>query len=238
MTRTRTRGGSLWLVGLAVALLLAGVVSYYASSSPDGLEFVAEKLGFMDAAADHLAESSPLADYELAGIENERAAVGMAGIVKPGRPGPQLRPVPCSPSGVRSRTPGGRWEAAAWAAGTATPCRRHRRAEPDPHVARSPEGGRPARFRVRRGGRTGQFVAVRRVPGIAGGGDRDRRAAWVVWPGSLRSRSRSFSSPADAFIATGPKVVVLGLAVSQPGLWAAWALLAKGTLGAWLRWFR
>lgn len=33
------------------------------------------------------------------------------------------------------------------------------------------------------------------------------------------------------FIATGPKVVVLGLAVSQPGLWAAWALLAKGTLG-------
>jgi hypothetical protein len=81
MTRTRTRGGSLWLVGLAVALLLAGVVSYYASSSPDGLEFVAEKLGFMDAAADHLAESSPLADYELAGIENERAAVGMAGIV-------------------------------------------------------------------------------------------------------------------------------------------------------------
>ena len=33
------------------------------------------------------------------------------------------------------------------------------------------------------------------------------------------------------FIATGPRVEVLGLQVSEPGLWAAWALLAKGTLG-------
>ncbi len=33
------------------------------------------------------------------------------------------------------------------------------------------------------------------------------------------------------FIATGPRVDILGLTVSQPGLWAAWALLAKGTLG-------
>jgi len=33
------------------------------------------------------------------------------------------------------------------------------------------------------------------------------------------------------FIATGPRVDVLGVAVSQPGLTAAWALLVKGTLG-------
>ena len=33
------------------------------------------------------------------------------------------------------------------------------------------------------------------------------------------------------FIATGPRVEVLGVAVSQPGLTAAWALLVKGTLG-------
>ncbi len=33
------------------------------------------------------------------------------------------------------------------------------------------------------------------------------------------------------FIATGPRVEVLGLSVSQPGLWAAWGLAAKGTLG-------
>ncbi|MCD4527052.1 cobalt ECF transporter T component CbiQ [Nocardioides sp. cx-173] len=33
------------------------------------------------------------------------------------------------------------------------------------------------------------------------------------------------------FIATGPRVEVLGLSVSEPGLVAAWGLLAKGTLG-------
>ena len=33
------------------------------------------------------------------------------------------------------------------------------------------------------------------------------------------------------FIASGPRVDVLGVAVSKPGLLSAWALLAKGTLG-------
>jgi cobalt/nickel transport system permease protein len=33
------------------------------------------------------------------------------------------------------------------------------------------------------------------------------------------------------FIAHGPQVEVLGIAVSEPGLLAAWGLLAKGTLG-------
>ena len=33
------------------------------------------------------------------------------------------------------------------------------------------------------------------------------------------------------FIAEGPRVDVLGLSVSEPGLWAAWGLLAKGTIG-------
>lgn len=33
------------------------------------------------------------------------------------------------------------------------------------------------------------------------------------------------------FVATGPRTEVLGLSVSEPGLLAAWALLAKGTLG-------
>jgi cobalt/nickel transport system permease protein len=33
------------------------------------------------------------------------------------------------------------------------------------------------------------------------------------------------------FVATGPRTEVLGLTVSEPGLLAAWALLAKGTLG-------
>ena len=33
------------------------------------------------------------------------------------------------------------------------------------------------------------------------------------------------------FVATGPRIEVLGLSVSESGLLAAWALLAKGTLG-------
>jgi len=33
------------------------------------------------------------------------------------------------------------------------------------------------------------------------------------------------------FIAEGPRVEVLGLSLSEPGLWAAWGLLAKGTIG-------
>ncbi len=32
-------------------------------------------------------------------------------------------------------------------------------------------------------------------------------------------------------VASGPRVSVGGLSLSEPGLWAAWALLAKGTLG-------
>lgn len=33
------------------------------------------------------------------------------------------------------------------------------------------------------------------------------------------------------FVATGPRTEVLGLSLSEPGLMAAWALLAKGTIG-------
>ncbi|PJE97041.1 cobalt ECF transporter T component CbiQ [Streptomyces carminius] len=33
------------------------------------------------------------------------------------------------------------------------------------------------------------------------------------------------------FVAEGPRVSVLGLALSEPGLWGAWNVLAKGTLG-------
>src|ERR1044072_5085428 len=33
------------------------------------------------------------------------------------------------------------------------------------------------------------------------------------------------------FIAEGPRVDVAGLSLSEPGLWAAWGLLAKGTIG-------
>ncbi|MAS55590.1 MAG: cobalt ABC transporter permease [Pimelobacter sp.] len=65
---------------LLVALLLAGVVSFYASSSPDGLESVADEKGFIDTAGDHATGDGPLADYD-AGLDSDRASVGVAGVV-------------------------------------------------------------------------------------------------------------------------------------------------------------
>lgn len=64
-----------------IALLLAGVVSFYASSHPDGLEYVAEKTGFLDSADDSPAADSPLADYQTKGVDNERISGGVAGVV-------------------------------------------------------------------------------------------------------------------------------------------------------------
>lgn len=67
--------------GLLVSLFLAGVVSFYASSHPDGLEKVAEEIGFIETAKDPATAGSALADYGVAGVENERASVGIAGVL-------------------------------------------------------------------------------------------------------------------------------------------------------------
>jgi cobalt/nickel transport protein len=75
--RTRT----FLLAGLLVALLLGGVVSYYASSHPDGLEYVAEQTGLSDSAEDHAAGDGPLADYAVEGVDDQRLSGGLAGVV-------------------------------------------------------------------------------------------------------------------------------------------------------------
>ena len=67
--------------GFVVSLFLAGVVSFYASSDPDGLEKVAEDIGFLESAEDHTYADGALADYGVKGIENERASVGVAGVI-------------------------------------------------------------------------------------------------------------------------------------------------------------
>ena len=70
-----------YLIFLLVSIGLAGIVSFYASSSPDGLEKVAGDIGFIETAKDHTLDNSALADYGVAGIENERLSVGIAGII-------------------------------------------------------------------------------------------------------------------------------------------------------------
>jgi cobalt/nickel transport protein len=87
------RYGALLGVFLLVALLLAGVVSYAASSSPDGLDAVTqsgceavESAGgeqlqgtcIAQNAGEHATAASPFADYAVGGNE---ALTGVAGVV-------------------------------------------------------------------------------------------------------------------------------------------------------------
>ena len=70
-----------YIAGFIVSLFLAGVVSFYASSSPDGLEKVAEEIGFIETAKDNANAGVVLSDYGTKGVDNERASVGIAGVI-------------------------------------------------------------------------------------------------------------------------------------------------------------
>jgi hypothetical protein len=66
---------------LLVSLVLAGVVSYYASSNPDGLEKVAADKGITAKEKDHSFKDSPLGDYGVKGVENARLSGGLSGVI-------------------------------------------------------------------------------------------------------------------------------------------------------------
>jgi len=67
--------------GFALSLVLAGGVSFYASSSPDGLEKVAQDIGFLENAKESKNADGLLADYGVKGVENERLSTGAAGVI-------------------------------------------------------------------------------------------------------------------------------------------------------------
>jgi hypothetical protein len=67
--------------GVLVALIVAGVLSGFASGDPDGMERVSIDEGFDEAAADHAPADSPLADYAVPGVEDGRLSTGLAGII-------------------------------------------------------------------------------------------------------------------------------------------------------------
>lgn len=75
-----TRNRVFVLAGLLLAVLLAGVVSTFASSDPDGLEWVAQDEGFADTADDHALADSPLAGY---GEPDDGEGIGtpLAGVI-------------------------------------------------------------------------------------------------------------------------------------------------------------
>jgi cobalt/nickel transport system permease protein len=68
-------------IGLLTTLVVAGVVSFFASAHPDGLEFVGEQLGISSHATESAVAGSPLADYGVSGIGNSALAGGLAGII-------------------------------------------------------------------------------------------------------------------------------------------------------------
>lgn len=67
-----------WIVGLLIALAVA-FLSPLTSSSPDGLERVAENHGFLEKAKD--APYAIIADYVFPWVGNEAVATILAGIV-------------------------------------------------------------------------------------------------------------------------------------------------------------
>jgi cobalt/nickel transport protein len=80
--------------GLLVALLLAGVVSNFASSSPDGLDATARQgctfddhgeitggTCMLQQEQDHQLADGPLAGYGIRGIDNPYLSTGLAGVL-------------------------------------------------------------------------------------------------------------------------------------------------------------
>jgi len=66
------------LIGLGTALLLALLLSPFASANPDGLDRVLKDFGLEERSKTILV--SPVADYVFPGIKNEKLATGIAGV--------------------------------------------------------------------------------------------------------------------------------------------------------------
>jgi cobalt/nickel transport protein len=80
------RNKALWAfvgVALAVAVILGVFVSPFASKSPDGLDKTAQEKGFVNKAeeAKPAWDHSPMKDYAIPGIKNEKASTGISGLV-------------------------------------------------------------------------------------------------------------------------------------------------------------
>jgi cobalt/nickel transport protein len=80
-TRTRPSARATGVAVLVVSLLLAGVVSFYAAASPDGLTKVSEDQGFAESEEEHATGDGPFAGYGSSFIDDERLSGGVAGVV-------------------------------------------------------------------------------------------------------------------------------------------------------------
>ena len=71
----------LFLIGLLVSFLVAGFFSFYASSQPDGLQKATAEQGLDLTVVDSANAESSLANYGVAGIENERLSGFLSGAI-------------------------------------------------------------------------------------------------------------------------------------------------------------
>ncbi|MGB9597444.1 MAG: PDGLE domain-containing protein [Candidatus Poribacteria bacterium] len=69
------------IIGIVVSMFLAGLISIFASSWPDGLEKVAEDIGFLEKGEVEPPIKSPIPDYTFPGIKNEKLATSISGIL-------------------------------------------------------------------------------------------------------------------------------------------------------------
>ncbi len=73
---------SLWIaLALGAACAVALALAPFASSSPDGLETVAEGAGFADRFEAPPTVAAPLPDYSVPGMGSERTSTVLAGIL-------------------------------------------------------------------------------------------------------------------------------------------------------------
>ena len=70
-----------WHWALVVCLVIAAILSPFASPWPDGLERVAEMLGFAARGEGPATVSAPIPDYVFPGITSEGLATAVAGIL-------------------------------------------------------------------------------------------------------------------------------------------------------------
>lgn len=96
MSTSTRRRMTFWIAFAAATLLIAGVVSYFASSSPDGLDSATlrgcEVVETGDSetltgnciaqhAADHAMAGSPFADYSIGGRDGTGGLAGIVGVL-------------------------------------------------------------------------------------------------------------------------------------------------------------
>lgn len=82
VTTPRRPGRRTVLLGIfLVSLVLAGVVSFYAASSPDGLTKVSQEQGFATSQTPHAASDGPFAGYRAGFVDDDRLSSGLAGVL-------------------------------------------------------------------------------------------------------------------------------------------------------------